>query len=91
MTPWEQRQQRKRKIERQLEELPKVNKPRKDGSAVFKLVGGKHHDITVRMYAPFDETPLIFPNGDRYEYCSTPIGKSKAHYFEYRPDPRPTI
>jgi len=91
MTPWEQKQERKRKIERQLEGLPSANKARKDGSAVFKLVGGKHHDIKVRMYAPFDETPLVFPNGERYEYSDQPIGKSKAHYFQYQPDPRPYI
>jgi len=66
-TPFEEKQQRKRKIARQLEELPAANKVRKDGSAYFKLIGGKHHDLTVRMYAPFDETDLVL-NDETYEY-----------------------
>ena len=68
MTPFEERQARKRKIDRQLENLPAANKVRPDGSAYFKLIGGKHHDLTVRMYAPFDETDLEFPDGESYGY-----------------------
>ena len=68
MTPFEERQKRKRKIDKQLENLPEANKVRPDGSAYFKLIGGKHHDLTVRMYAPFDETDLGFPDGETYGY-----------------------
>jgi hypothetical protein len=68
MTPFEERQARKRKITKQLEDLPAANKVRPDGSAYFKLIGGKHHDLTVRMFAPFDETDLKFPDGEAYEY-----------------------
>jgi hypothetical protein len=68
MTPFEEKQERKRKAARQLEGLPAANKVKPDGSAHFRLVGGKHHDLNVRMYAPFDETDLEFPDGEVYEY-----------------------
>jgi hypothetical protein len=68
VTPFEERQARKRKVTKQLEELPAANKVRKDGSAYFKLIGGKHHDLTVRMFAPFDETDLKFSDGETYGY-----------------------
>lgn len=67
MTPLEEKQQRKRKTAQQLESLPASNKVKPDGSAYFKLIGGKHHDLTVRMYAPFDETDLEM-SGETYEY-----------------------
>ena len=67
MTPFEEKQERKRKAARQLEGLPASNKVRPDGSAHFRLIGGKHHDLNVRMYAPFDETDLEL-GGDLYEY-----------------------
>lgn len=68
ITPFEERQARKRKVTKQLEELPASNKARPDGSAYFKLIGGKHHDLTVRMFAPFDETDLKFSDGESYQY-----------------------
>jgi len=36
-----------------------------DGSASFKLLGGKYHDMIVRMYAPYDQ--VRFPDGETYE------------------------
>lgn len=45
---------KKRSSERELE-----------GSARFKLVGGPYHDMTVRLYAPFDD--LVFPSGETYQ------------------------
>ena len=67
MTPWDIQQAKKRKAAEQLKNLPDANKVKADGSAHFKLIGGKYHDLTVRMYAPFDETDLEL-GGDIYEY-----------------------
>lgn len=67
MTPWDEKQASKHKAAQQLESLPAANKAKPDGSAHFKLIGGKYHDLTVRMYAPFDETDLEL-GGDIYEY-----------------------
>ena len=74
-------QTRRELVETQLAALPKVNKPRKDGSAVFKCVGGAYHDIPIRMYAPWPE--LVHPiTGDTYTYSSEPISRrSKAHVY----------
>ena len=68
MTPFEKLKAKKAKMAKQLEELPAANKVRTDGSAYFKLIGGKHHDLTVRMFAPFDETDLKFSDGESYQY-----------------------
>jgi hypothetical protein len=47
---------------------------------MFKLVGGKYHDIEVRSYAPWE--PIEFPNGDRYVYSDVPFGnRSKRHVY----------
>ena len=67
-------------IAAQLEALPAVNKPRKDGSALFKCVGGPYHDITIRMYAPWVD--VILKDGTTYTYSDQPIGqRSKAHIY----------
>ena len=73
--------ERKKLIQQQLTALPAANKPKeKDGSALFKLVGGKYHDVVVRSYAPWED--IVFPNGDRYEYRPEPITtRSKQHYY----------
>lgn len=60
-------------------DLPKPNKLRKDATALFKLVGGKYHDIEIRAEFPFD--PITFPNGETYEYSSEPFGRSKRHTY----------
>ena len=72
---------RKKLIAEQLSKLPSTNKPRPaDGSAKFKLVGGKYHDIEIRAYAPWE--PILFPNGDRYVYNPEPVGnRSKRHVY----------
>ena len=72
---------RKQLVKEQLEALPTSNKARSsDGSAMFKLVGGEYHDITVRSYAPWED--IVFPNGDRYRYSPEPVGRrSKAHVY----------
>lgn len=58
------------------------------GSALFKLVGGKYHDITVRSFAPF--TDIVFPNGDRYTYSDEPISRrSKAHVYKWTGNEKP--
>ena len=50
------------------------------GSALFKLVGGKYHDIEIRAYAPWE--PIRFPNGDTYAYHPHPVGnRSKRHVY----------
>ena len=83
--PTSQLQTRRELIAAQLEALPKPNKARKDGSAVFKCVGGAYHDIPIRMYAPW--TDLIHPTtGERYVYSDEPIStRSKAHIYIHTP------
>ena len=49
---------------------------------MFKLVGGKYHDVKVRSFAPWED--IVFPNGDRYEYSDEPISRrSKAHIYKW--------
>lgn len=51
-----------------------------DGSALFKLVGGKYHDVEIRSFAPWED--VVFPNGDRYTYSDEPFGaRSKRHVY----------
>ena len=73
--------ERKKLVDQQLKALPTTNSPRTaDGSAKFKLVGGKYHDIEIRAYAPWQ--PIVFPNGDRYVYHPHPVGnRSKRHVY----------
>jgi hypothetical protein len=72
--------ERRALIEQQLSNLPSSNEPRKsDGTAKFKLVGGKYHDIEIRVFAPWE--PVEFPNGDRYVYSDVPFGRSKRHVY----------
>ena len=75
-----EREQQKQLIKRQLDDLPSTNKPRpKDGSAVFKIVGGKQHGVTIRIFLPMHD--LEYSNGEIYE-PSPPIGtKSKAWIY----------
>lgn len=47
-----------------------------DGSMSFKLVGGKYHGMTVRLYAPYDQ--VRFPDGETYE-IHPPIKKSRSN------------
>lgn len=60
--------------------MPSANKYRKDGTALFKLVGGSYHDIEIRSQFPFD--PVTFPNGETYVYSDEPMGaRSKRHVY----------
>lgn len=47
-----------------------------DQSMSFKLIGGKYHGMTVRLYAPYDE--VRFPDGETYE-IHPPIKKSRSN------------
>lgn len=46
-----------------------------DGSLTFKLLGGKYHDMKVRMYAPYDV--MWFPCGTTYE-LTPPLNMKKS-------------
>ena len=50
-----------------------------DGSISFKLLGGKYHDMKVRMYAPYDV--MWFPDGSTYE-LTPPLNMKKSKKFK---------
>lgn len=50
-------------------------KKHKDGSILFKLLGGKYHDKSIRMYAPYDV--MYFPDGTTYE-LTPPLNMKKS-------------
>jgi hypothetical protein len=60
---------------KQLINLEKINptqRHKRDDAAYFTLVGGPHHGLRVRLYAPWDT--LRYTDGAEYE-LHPPIGK----------------
>lgn len=46
-----------------------------DKSISLKLIGGKYHNMRVRMYAPYTE--VVFPDGESYE-LHPPLGNRES-------------
>ena len=54
-------------------------------AARFKLVGGPYHDMTFRLYPPWDV--LEFPDGSRYE-IHAPIRKNGRWVYVHTTTPQ---
>ena len=51
-----------------------------DGSMRFKLLGGKYHDMVLRVYPPYDT--MWFPDGETYE-LTPPVNMKKSKKWKY--------
>lgn len=71
--------EKRTKILNQLHRLAD-NKPLKDESIRFKLMGGPYHGMTVRLYGPWDE--LVWPDGTRYTLHEPLSGKKWIYIHE---------